>query len=156
MCGKIASGKSTLSARLSRNDHTVVIAEDDWLNALFSDQMSSIQDYVRCAAKLREVIAPHVIALLQAGVSVVLDFQANTTQSRDWMRGLIETSGADHMLHVLDIPDATCITRLQARNAAGDHPFAATEEQYWQLSKHFTWPDQEEGFNVVTHHDDGA
>jgi predicted kinase len=154
MCGKIASGKSTLSAQLAREGAAVVIAEDAWLDVLFADQMQSISDYVRCAAKLREVIGPHVVSLLTAGVSVVLDFQANTVQSRDWMRGLLEQSGAADRLHVLDVPDAVCLARLRARNAQGDHPFAATEEQFWHLSKHFAWPSADEGFEIVVHHDD--
>jgi predicted kinase len=42
MCGKIASGKSTLSAQLAREGAAVVIAEDAWLDVLFADQMQSI------------------------------------------------------------------------------------------------------------------
>ena len=84
LCGKIAAGKSTLAASLSAADATVLIAEDAWLKALFGAEMSSIQDYVRCLARLREAIAPHVVSLLKAGVSVVLDFPANTVLNRRW------------------------------------------------------------------------
>lgn len=37
ICGKIAAGKSTLAARLAEADRTVLIAEDDWLGALYAD-----------------------------------------------------------------------------------------------------------------------
>lgn len=151
LCGKAASGKSTLTAELGRLGGTVVIAEDDWLNALFSSEMSSLSDYVRCMTKLRTIMGPHVTSLLNAGVSVVLDFQANTLASRDWMRNILEETGAAHQLHLLDVPDEVCIARLRARNAQGDHPFAATEEQFRQLSKHFIAPSANEGFNVVLH-----
>lgn len=151
LCGKAASGKSTLTAELGRLDGTVVIAEDDWLNALFSSEMSSLSDYVRCMTKLRTIMGPHVTSLLNAGVSVVLDFQANTLASRDWMRSILEETDAAHQLHLLDVPDEVCIARLRARNAQGDHPFAATEEQFRQLSKHFSAPSPNEGFNVVLH-----
>lgn len=151
LCGKIASGKSSLAARLGGADGTVVIAEDDWLNALYSDKMNSISDYVRCMSKLRTVIGPHVAALLNAGVSVVLDFQANTVDARKWMRGILDQTQADHQLHVLDVPDDVCLARLHARNAAGDHPFAATEEQFRQITKHFVAPTPKEGFNIVVH-----
>jgi predicted kinase len=40
ICGKIAAGKSTLAARLGRAQGTVLVAEDDWLSALFPDQLS--------------------------------------------------------------------------------------------------------------------
>jgi predicted kinase len=151
MCGKIAAGKSTLTAELGQLDRTIVIVEDDWLQNLYSDEMSTLADYVRCMAKLRDIIGPHVVALLNAGVSVVLDFQANTIASRSWMRGILDQTNADHTLHVLDVPDAVCIARLHARNAKGEHPFAATESQFLQVTKHFVAPSAEEGFNIVVH-----
>ncbi|MEO1138024.1 MAG: ATP-binding protein [Pseudomonadota bacterium] len=153
ICGKIASGKTTLTASLGRLDGTVVVAEDDWLSTLFSDEMSSIADYVRCSSKLRNVMGPHIASLLRAGVSVVLDFPANTVETRNWMRGILNQTNAFHELHLLDVPDEVCIARLRARNAQGDHPFAATDEQFWQLSKHFVAPSPDEGFNIVVHQD---
>ena len=129
-----------------------MIAEDDWLNSLYSEEMSSISDYLRCMSKLRDVMGPHVVSLLKAGVSVVLDFQANTIASRNWMRNILEQTEATHQLHVFEVPDEVCIARLHARNAQGDHPFAATEEQFRQVSKHFVAPSPEEGFNIVLHH----
>ena len=54
VCGKIASGKSTLIAALAQQPRTILISEDVWLGALFVDQMSSPADYVRAAARLRE------------------------------------------------------------------------------------------------------
>lgn len=151
LCGKIASGKSTLTAELGRAAHTVVIAEDDWLGALFADEMTTVRDYVRAAEKLRRVMGPHVTALLNAGVSVVLDFPANTVETRAWMRHVLEGTGADHVLHLLDVPDEVCLARLNARNAAGDHAFAATEAQFRQITQHFAPPTPDEGFNVLRH-----
>ena len=151
LCGKIASGKSTLAAKLAAQDYAVLISEDDWLGALFGDQMSSLNDYVRCSAKLRSAMGPHVSALLQAGLSVVLDFPANTRTNRDWMRGIIDQSGAAHALHLLSVPDEVGIDRLHARNAQGDHPFAASEAEYHQVSQYFEPPVPEEGFNIVPH-----
>jgi predicted kinase len=151
LCGKIASGKSTLVDRLGRCDRTVVIAEDAWLNTLFGGQMTSVQDYLHFSAQLRAAMAPHVVALLNAGVSVVLDFPANTVATRAWMRSILDRAGVAHEMHVLDVPDAVCIARLHARNARGNHPFAASEAQFHQLSRHFEAPTEVEGFNIVMH-----
>jgi predicted kinase len=151
LCGKIAAGKSTLAARLARQDKTVLVAEDAWLNALFADEMTSASDYVRCAAKLRTIMGPHIASLLNAGVSVVLDFPANTVANRDWLRGIIAKTDASHRLHVLDASDELCLARLRKRNAQGDHPFAATEKQFRQFTRHFVAPSPDEGFNVVVH-----
>lgn len=155
LCGKIAAGKSTLASRLGRQDRTVLIAEDDWLNALFGDQMSSGADYLRCSSRLRKIMGPHVSSLLNAGVSVVLDFPANTVENREWMRGLLEATGASHQLHLLNAHDALCLARLRERNAHGEHPFAVTEAQFRRFSAHFVPPSPEEGFNIVVHDQTG-
>ena len=151
MCGKIASGKSTLAQDLARAEGAVLISEDTWLHALYGDEMRTVADFVRCSRQLRQAIGPHVVDMLRAGVSVVLDFQANTLDSRAWMRGLFEEAGVAHRLHLLDVPDEVCLARLRARNAAGDHAFAVTDAQFHQVSKHFVAPAVEEGFDVVTH-----
>ena len=127
----------------------MVISEDDWLAALFSDQMCSVSDYVRYAAKLRAIMGPHIVAVLKAGSSVVLDFPANTIANRAWMRGIFEAANAPHVLHYLDVPDDVCKKRLHARNRAGNHAFAATDAQFELVSKHFVPPSAEEGFNIV-------
>jgi hypothetical protein len=92
ICGRIAAGKSTLATTLGHRQATVMIREDDWLSGLYGEQMSSIQDYMRCTALLRSVVGPHVAALLNAGLSVVLDFQANTLEARSWMAALALTT----------------------------------------------------------------
>lgn len=151
LCGKIASGKSTLAAKLGRADGTIILAEDDWLGALYANQMSTPADFVRCSRQLRTVIGPHTVALLNAGVSVVLDFQANTIESRQWMHDILDQTQAAHALHVFDVPDAVCLERLRRRNAQSDHPFAATEKQFHLISKHFVLPTDEEGFSIIQH-----
>ncbi|MCB1339216.1 MAG: ATP-binding protein [Maritimibacter sp.] len=150
-CGKIASGKSTLAAGLAAREGTVAIAEDDWLAALFGDQLATGADYVRASARLRNVLGAHVAALLNAGVSVVLDFPANTPEARGWMREILDRTGAAHEMHLMDVPDEVCLARLRARNEAGDHAFAATEAQFHRFSKHFSPPSASEGFTVVRH-----
>ena len=151
LCGKIAAGKSTLAAQLASAPGTVLVSEDTWLGTLFADQMSSLQDYVRCSAKLRDAMGPHVAALLNAGTSVVLDFPANTVETRKWSREILDQTSVHHELHLLDAPDDLCIARLHARNARGDHPFAATEAQFHKVTRHFAAPSAAEGFNIVIH-----
>lgn len=150
LCGKIASGKSTLATRLTEAPNTVRLSEDVWLARLYKDQLHDVSDYVRCAALLRDAVGPHVESLLQLGVNVVLDFPANTPANRLWMRGLFERSGAEHLLHVLQVPDEVCKARLRARNASGEHAFAASDAQFELISRYFSAPGTEEGFNVVS------
>ena len=152
LCGKIAAGKSTLAARLSRAPQTVLISEDAWLAALFASEMKTPADYLRCSASLREAMEPHVVSLLNAGCSVVLDFPFNRATDRAWARGILDQTSASHQVHVLNPPDEVCLARLRARNAGGAHPFAVTEEQFHRFARHFELPMPEEGFTHVLHH----
>ena len=149
--GKIASGKSTLAKRLAAEPATVLISEDVWLKTLFGEALQTLEDYIRCSRLLRATMAPHVDALLQSGVSVVLDFAANTPAQRQWFREIVEVSGVGHALHVLDVSDDLCLARLQRRNAEGSHPFTVTESQFHDFMQHVTRPGADEGFNLVIH-----
>ncbi|MGK5061469.1 AAA family ATPase [Janthinobacterium sp. LB3P112] len=149
VCGKIASGKSTLTTRLASAPQTVRISEDNLLAQLYPGQIASLADYVACAARLRTAIAPLCLQMLQAGVSVVLDFPANTPASRAWMRDLFQQAGTPHVLHYLDVPDDECKARLRQRNASGLHPFSTSEAQFDDITRHFVPPQASEGFDIL-------
>jgi len=152
LCGKIGAGKSTLAKNLAGRPNTVLISEDHWNSNLFADELKTIEDYSRLSRRLRSAMGPHVVALLKAGLSVVLDFPANTLANREWMRGIIDDAGVAHELHFLDLPDETCKQRLRARNAAGEHPFQASDAEFDLFTRYFVPPTQDKGFNVVVHH----
>ncbi|KIH85166.1 AAA family ATPase [Pseudomonas batumici] len=149
VCGKIGSGKSTLAQRLATTPSTVLISEDVWLAHLYPGEITEIADYVRCAGRLRAALAEHVVALLKAGISVVLDFPSNTVASRRWARSVFENAGVAHRLHFLDVGDDLCKARLKVRNEAGDHPFKTSEAEFEVISRYFEAPAVEEGFEVV-------
>ncbi|MDI3293708.1 AAA family ATPase [Janthinobacterium tructae] len=149
VCGKIASGKSTLTSHLAQAPQTVRISEDNLLAQLYPGQIASLADYVACAARLRAAIAPLALQLLQAGVSVVLDFPANTPASRAWMRELFQQAGTPHVLHYLDVPDDECKARLLQRNASGLHPFSTSDADFDAITRHFVPPAASEGFHVM-------
>src|ERR1700761_1677243 len=104
-CGKIAAGKSTLCDELARRPRVVLIREDEWMAHLFRQELRSVADYAEYSQRLRNALTSHVVLLLREGVSVVLDFPANTLKFRRWMRELIDQSGAQHELHFLDVSD---------------------------------------------------
>lgn len=149
VCGKIAAGKSTLTSRLAAAPKTVLISEDEWLSQLFPGEITTLHDYVRCTARLRGPMGVHVEHLLRAGNSVVLDFPANTIDSRQWMREIFKNAGSAHCLHYLDVSDEECKARLRRRNEDGSHRFTTSEAEFDAISRYFVAPSPEEGFNVV-------
>lgn len=151
LCGKIASGKSTLANTLATAHAALVLSEDHWLAQLYPGEILSIADYLRSAQRIRGVLGPLVVNLLQSGVNVVLDFPANTLANREWLRGLAQTAQVPHCLHYLELDDATCRARLHARNARGEHDFAATDAEFDLITRHFSVPSEEEGLVIEVH-----
>ncbi len=153
MCGKIASGKSTLANALTTEQAAILLTEDHWLSILYPDQIHSVADYVKLSKRLRDVVGPLVIDMLKARINVVLDFPANTPADRQWLRGLADTAQASHSLHFIDVDDETCRARLHLRNEGGEHDFAATDAEFDLITSYFVAPDKAEGLNVVVHQD---
>ena len=151
LCGKIAAGKSTLARRLAARPATLLISEDHWTSHLFSGDLRTIDDYARYSARLRAAMGPHIVDILRQGLSIALDFPANTVGNRNWMRSLITRANVAHELHLLDVPDTICKQRLRERNAGGEHPFQVSEADYDLFTSYFVPPEPCEGFNVVVH-----
>lgn len=151
IAGKIAAGKSTLSAKLATETGGLLVAEDQWLATLYPARITSLEDYRRESARLRAAIAPLIGDLLRRGLTVILDFPANTVASRTWMRGLADAAEITATLHFLDLPDDLCRQRLHARNAAGTHAYQASDAEFDQFTAHFVPPTVGEGFEIIRH-----
>jgi predicted kinase len=151
MCGKIAAGKSTLSAKLGQVEKTLVISEDRWISQLYGPELLTLADFFVCCDRLRATLAPHIVEILRAGVSVALDFHANTVVSRQWMRTLFEEAQASHQLHFLDVPDEICRARMHARKAAGGD--GVSDAEFDHVTSFFVPPAPSEGFSVIRYCD---
>jgi len=151
ICGKIAAGKSTLAHQLAAAPDCVLLSEDKWLSGLYPQEITTLEDYVRCSSRLRQLIGPHTRALLQTGLSVVMDFPANTLNNRAWMRDIVEDTKAANELHFLDLTDEVCKARLKQRNEDGEHPYQTNEEEFDLVTSYFVAPTAAEGFTIITH-----
>lgn len=149
-CGKAGAGKSTLAKALAAQHHAVLISEDVWLARLFGDRMTTFDDYLVYAKRLKTVTGPLVIDLLAAGQNVVVDYPANTRASRAWFRSLFECAGAAHVLHHVDVPDDICLQQIGRRNIErpeGSHHL--TEETFRHVTSFFEAPAPDEGFRIA-------
>lgn len=152
ICGKMAAGKSTFAKELADRRHALLLSEDRWLADLYPDEVHDVASYVQFSNRLKGALESHIENLLHRGVSMVLDFPANTLRQREWMRGLITKTGAPHELHYLIVPDDVCKSRL-ARRALEQPGRAATDtvEMFDRITAHFQAPTPEEGFNLIRH-----
>lgn len=90
LCGKMATGKSTLARDLAKRENAILLVQDRYLWALFPSETTDIPEFVKYSARLKSALALHVCALVSRGISVVLDFPGNTKAQRMWFRELIE------------------------------------------------------------------
>jgi predicted kinase len=152
LCGKMASGKSTLARKLANREKTVLLVQDDFLDALFPGEITDIQGFVKCSTRLKKALAPHVCALLSQGISVVLDFPGNTKPQRAWFRELIERASVEHELHFIDASDALCKSQLRDRSKAlpPGSPWT-TDADFEAITAYFQPPSEDEKFNIVRH-----
>lgn len=150
MCGKMAAGKTTYAKDLAARKGAVLFVQDELLLALYPGEIVELPDYARCWTRLTNALTPIVCALLSKGISVVLDFPANTTAQRAWFRTMIEQAGVEHEMHYVDAPDELC--KQQLRERSKQLPPASpwtTEAEFDAVTAYFRPPSEEEGFNVI-------
>ena len=152
MCGKMAAGKSTLAKDLAKQENAVLLVQDVLLDYLFPGEITDISGFVKCSSRLKNALGPHICALLLKGITVVLDFPANTKTQRAWFRELLERTNAEHELHFLDVSDALCKRQLKERSK--DLPVGTpwtTDAEFEAITAYFQPPSEEERFNIVRH-----
>lgn len=147
--GKMGSGKSTLSVKITQETNAILISEDEWLALLYPDQIHSFADFLKYSAILKPLIRNHVTAILQTGVDVVLDFPANTVTQRNWFRELLNDANASGQLIYLKASDETCMQRLAKRRKEQPQRAAFdTVQVFMKVSEYFQEPDASEGLQI--------
>jgi predicted kinase len=149
--GRPGAGKTSLARSLAAQLPALCIIEDEWLASL-GGTITTVEAYVEASRRVRGLIGPMVTRLLELGVSVVLDFAANTTRDRAWVRSLFEPTGADHVLHLLDVPVDECRRRLHERNdtrPAGLYYGHVADDLFDRILPYIVPPTPEEGFHIV-------
>jgi len=151
-CGKMAAGKSTLARDLASRENAVLLVQDELLDKLFPGEIVDVPGFVKCSSRLNAALTTHICALLAKGISVVLDFPANTKVQRAWFRSLFEAANAGHELHFIDTSDHLCKGQLKDRSK--DLPPGTpwtTAAEFDAITAYFQPPSDDEEFNVVHH-----
>jgi predicted kinase len=156
ICGKAASGKTTLARKLAARHAAVLFCEDEWLTRL-EVRIDTLADFVRHARRLRAAIGPLAVRVLQLGVPVVFDFAGNTVNDRAWVRSLSDSASADHALHYIVASDQSCKARLRLRNETkpeGIYFGFVSEDRFDEVTRYFTPPSDAENLRVIRYEAD--
>ena len=149
-CGKMGAGKSTKASAIATERNAVLLSEDEWLESLYPQKITSLEDYIEYSNRLKPQIKKLVQSILLAGTDVVMDFPANTVPQREWFRGIYTAIGAPHELIYIALSNEDCLRQIEARRA--EQPGRAktdTKDMFEQITKYFVEPESEEGFNLT-------
>jgi predicted kinase len=154
-CGKMAAGKSTLAKDLAGRGGAVLLVQDELLDALFPGDITDIAEFLKYSTRLKNALTPHVCDLLSRGLSVVLDFPANTLAQRAWFREIFERANVAHELHFIVASDALCKRQLRdrSRHLPPGTPWT-TDAEFDAITRYFQPPSEDERFNVIRHERD--
>ncbi|MBD2100402.1 ATP-binding protein [Leptolyngbya sp. FACHB-261] len=149
-CGKMASGKTTLSRKLASEHNAILISEDIWLSKLYPEEIVTFDDYLKYSSRLKPVVLKHVQDILAQGISVVLDFPGNVPSQRQWFRSIIEAANVNHVLHYIVASDSLCKKQLRKRNAEQpEGSMVMSEADFDYITSYFQPPTADEGFNII-------
>jgi thymidylate kinase len=91
----------------------------------------------------------HVRDILNAGISVVLDFPGNTKRQRLWFKEIFAGQNIPHKLIYLDVPDQICLKQIaQRRKTYPERAEFDTEVIFHRMTGYFQVPAEDEGFDI--------
>lgn len=149
-CGKMGAGKSTKAGEIAKELNAVLLSEDEWLTSLYPNKISSLNDYIEYSNLLKPQMKSLVQSILASGTDVVMDFPANTLSQRDWFRVIFSEIDAPHNLVYINLPNEICLKQIDKRRIEQPERAATdTPAMFEQVTRYFTAPTLDEGFNVT-------
>ncbi len=149
-CGKMGAGKSTKAGEIAKELNAVLLSEDEWLTSLYPNKISSLNDYIEYSNLLKPQMKSLVQSILASGTDVVMDFPANTLSQRDWFRIIFSEIDAPHNLVYINLPNEICLKQIDKRRIEQPERAATdTPAMFEQVTRYFTAPTPDEGFNVT-------
>ena len=148
--GKMGAGKSTKSLEITRQSKAVLLSEDEWLQSVYPNKISSLQDYIKYSNRLKPQIKRLAQSILLTGSDVVMDYPANTISQREWFRGIFTDINAPHELVYIELSDKDCLKQIERRRIEQpERSKTDTKEMFEAVTKYFVEPQSAEGFNII-------
>ena len=148
-CGKMGAGKSTLSQKISQELNAILVSEDEWLSAIYPEEIQNFDDYLKYSKRLKPLLKGHIQNILNSGISGVMDGPANTRKQRAWCKDIFAGEGIPHRLIYLDGDDKTCIERIAKRRKTNpERAQFDTEDVFRHVTSFFQAPSADEGFSI--------
>ena len=114
ICGKLCCGKSTYAKQLQAEHKAVILSADEIMLAVFGLYAGKKHD--KYAANVRTYLFEKSLELLQADVSVVLDWGFWTKAARCEAKAFYCSRNIACELHYLTISDGAWQARIDKRN----------------------------------------
>jgi len=150
ICGKMGAGKSTKSNDIAQENNAVLLSEDEWLESLFPNKITSLATYIEYSNQLKPQIKKLAQSILCTGTDVVLDFPANTVSQREWFRDIFSEIEAPHNLVYIELDNEDCLRQIEKRRIQQPERAATdTQEMFEQVTKYFVEPQSDEKFNLT-------
>ena len=148
-CGKMGAGKSTMARKTASQTGALLISEDQWLAGLYKDDIQNFADYLEYSSRLKAMLHTHIQDILNAGISIVLDFPGNTERQRAWFKDIFSAQAIPHKLIYLQASDELCLSQIaRRRQTQPERARFDTEEVFHEVNQHFQPPSENEGFHV--------
>ena len=148
-CGKMGSGKSTKSQEIAKEMQAVLLSEDEWLSLIYPDEIINFDSYLKYSSRIKPLLKSHVQNILNTGVSVVMDFPANTKNQRQWFKEIYSEHDIPHKLVYLKASDQLCLKQIKQRRITNpERENFDTEEVFHQVNSYFQPPSVNEVFNI--------
>lgn len=153
LAGLNGAGKSTLARSLA-TDGTVRLSLDAAMRTVHPELAFDDERYGELAERMRTLLWSHAVAVLDAGVDVVLDWNCWSAARRARWRDSIVAAGHAPVLHHVDVPIEVAVARAAARADGGDPESHVLDEPVLRAFVDlFEIPGDEraEGMRVVVH-----
>lgn len=141
MCGPAGSGKTTVARRLEAEGMVrLSFDQEAWNRGIRTMPLPEAMD-----RQIADDLRGRLLALVDEGHDVVLDFSFWSRRMRDDWRRVLEPLGIVPETIYVETDRATALARIRARAMGHEDDFQLTEELAARYFDHFEEPTPEEG-----------